>query len=78
VVNLPSEGQEEAEGDNTEYDGYSWVQYLKLNKAFAETIIKHWKPGDRIWVIMEGWPKHRATEMGVMALKLVVTNKHSQ
>ncbi|KGO76520.1 Trehalose-phosphatase [Penicillium italicum] len=35
---------------HTEYDGYSWVQYLKLNKAFAETIIKHWKPGDRIWV----------------------------
>ncbi|KAJ5959865.1 uncharacterized protein N7479_007015 [Penicillium vulpinum] len=35
---------------HTEYDGYSWVQYLNLNKAFAETIIKHWKPGDRIWV----------------------------
>ncbi|QQK41549.1 Alpha,alpha-trehalose phosphate synthase subunit, putative [Penicillium digitatum] len=35
---------------HTEYNGYSWVQYLKLNKAFAETIIKHWKPGDRIWV----------------------------
>ncbi|KAF4761517.1 hypothetical protein HAV15_006085 [Penicillium sp. str.  len=35
---------------HTEYDGYSWVQYLKLNKAFSETIIKHWKPGDRIWV----------------------------
>ncbi|KAI3177573.1 CAZyme family GT20 [Penicillium roqueforti] len=35
---------------HTEYDGYSWVQYLKLNKAFAETIINHWKPGDRIWV----------------------------
>ncbi|KAJ5500295.1 Trehalose-phosphatase [Penicillium expansum] len=35
---------------HTEYDGYSWVQYLKLNKAFAETIVKHWKPGDRIWV----------------------------
>ncbi|CAI7587265.1 unnamed protein product [Penicillium glandicola] len=35
---------------HTEYDGYSWVQYLKLNEAFAETIIKHWKPGDKIWV----------------------------
>ncbi|KAJ5834516.1 Trehalose-phosphatase [Penicillium robsamsonii] len=35
---------------HTEYDDYSWVQYLKLNMAFAETIIKHWKPGDRIWV----------------------------
>ncbi|KAJ5774248.1 Trehalose-phosphatase [Penicillium paradoxum] len=35
---------------HTEYDGYSWVQYLKLNQAFAETIIEHWKPGDKIWV----------------------------
>ncbi|KAJ5163075.1 Trehalose-phosphatase [Penicillium coprophilum] len=35
---------------HTEYDDYSWVQYLKLNMAFAETIIKHWKPGDKIWV----------------------------
>ncbi|KAJ5131047.1 uncharacterized protein N7515_007086 [Penicillium bovifimosum] len=34
----------------TEYDGYSWGQYLKLNQAFAETITKHWTPGDRIWV----------------------------
>ncbi|OQE77756.1 hypothetical protein PENNAL_c0058G08469 [Penicillium nalgiovense] len=35
---------------HTEYDGYSWVRYLKLNKAFAEAIVKYWKPGDRIWV----------------------------
>ncbi|OQE46983.1 hypothetical protein PENCOP_c001G04502 [Penicillium coprophilum] len=35
---------------HTEYDDYSWVQYLKLNMAFAEKIIKHWKPGDKIWV----------------------------
>ncbi|KAJ5551491.1 hypothetical protein N7535_000564 [Penicillium sp. DV-2018c] len=35
---------------HTEYDGYSWGQYLKLNQAFAEKIAKHWVPGDRIWV----------------------------
>lgn len=35
---------------HSEYDGYSWVQYCKLNQSFAEMIIKHWKPGDIIWI----------------------------
>ena len=35
---------------HTEYDDYSWKQYLKVNEAFAETIANHWQPGDRIWV----------------------------
>lgn len=35
---------------HTEYDDYSWKQYLKVNKAFADTIASHWKPGDCIWV----------------------------
>ncbi|KAI9924655.1 hypothetical protein ASPWEDRAFT_110102 [Aspergillus wentii DTO 134E9] len=35
---------------HTEYDDYSWKQYLKVNEAFANTIAAHWKPGDSIWV----------------------------
>ncbi|KAJ5676237.1 alpha-alpha-trehalose phosphate synthase subunit [Penicillium macrosclerotiorum] len=35
---------------HTEYDDYSWKQYLKVNEAFAETIAGHWRPGDRVWV----------------------------
>lgn len=35
---------------HTEYDDYSWKQYLKVNEAFADTIANHWQPGDRIWV----------------------------
>lgn len=35
---------------HTEYDDYSWKQYLKVNEAFANTIASHWQPGDRIWV----------------------------
>ncbi|KAJ5684437.1 alpha-alpha-trehalose phosphate synthase subunit [Penicillium maclennaniae] len=35
---------------HTEYDDYSWKQYLKVNEAFADTIATHWKPGDCIWV----------------------------
>lgn len=35
---------------HTEYDDYSWKQYLKVNEIFADTIASHWQPGDRIWV----------------------------
>ncbi|KAJ5137641.1 alpha-trehalose phosphate synthase subunit [Penicillium atrosanguineum] len=35
---------------HTEYDDYSWKQYLKVNEAFADAIATHWKPGDCIWV----------------------------
>lgn len=35
---------------HTEYDDYSWKQYLRVNEAFADTITKHWQPGDCIWV----------------------------
>ncbi|KAJ5094239.1 hypothetical protein N7456_010100 [Penicillium angulare] len=35
---------------HTEYDDYSWKQYLKVNEAFATTIANHWRPGDTIWV----------------------------
>ncbi|KAJ5947802.1 Alpha-alpha-trehalose phosphate synthase subunit [Penicillium verhagenii] len=35
---------------HTEYDDYSWRQYLKVNEAFANTIANHWRPGDTIWV----------------------------
>lgn len=35
---------------HTDYDDYSWKQYLRVNEAFANTIASRWKPGDRIWV----------------------------
>ncbi|PKY02541.1 trehalose phosphate synthase [Aspergillus campestris IBT 28561] len=35
---------------HTEYDDYAWKQYVKVNEAFAQTIIAHWRPGDSIWV----------------------------
>ena len=35
---------------HTEYDDYSWKQYVKVNEAFAKTIAAHWKPGDSIWI----------------------------
>ncbi|KAJ5992327.1 alphaalpha-trehalose phosphate synthase subunit [Penicillium sp. IBT 35674x] len=35
---------------HTEYDDYSWKQYLKVNEAFANTIADNWRPGDTIWV----------------------------
>lgn len=35
---------------HTEYDDYSWKQYIKINEAFAKTIVAHWRPGDSIWV----------------------------
>lgn len=35
---------------HTDYDDYSWKQYLKVNEAFADAIASRWKPGDRIWV----------------------------
>lgn len=35
---------------HTEYDDYSWKQYMNVNEKFANTIAAHWKPGDRIWV----------------------------
>ncbi|KAJ5891394.1 Alpha-alpha-trehalose-phosphate synthase [Penicillium subrubescens] len=35
---------------HTDYDDYSWKQYLKVNEAFADAIVGRWKPGDQIWV----------------------------
>lgn len=35
---------------HTEYDDYSWKQYLKVNEAFAKIIAAHWRPGDSIWI----------------------------
>ena len=32
------------------YEEHSWIYYVKVNKAFAETIARHWKNGDSIWV----------------------------
>ena len=32
------------------YEEHSWIYYVKINQAFAETIAKHWKKGDSIWV----------------------------
>ncbi|KAE8149368.1 glycosyltransferase family 20-domain-containing protein [Aspergillus avenaceus] len=35
---------------HTQYDDYSWRQYVKVNEAFANTIAACWRPGDSIWV----------------------------
>lgn len=35
---------------HTEYDDYSWRQYLRVNEAFADTIASNWRPGDCIWI----------------------------
>lgn len=35
---------------HTEYDDYSWKQYVKVNEAFANTIAANWRPGDSIWI----------------------------
>lgn len=35
---------------HTEYDDYSWKQYVKVNEAFANTIAAYWRPGDSIWI----------------------------
>ncbi|CAK39665.1 putative alpha,alpha-trehalose-phosphate synthase [UDP-forming] 100 kDa subunit [Aspergillus awamori] len=35
---------------HTEYDDYSWKQYVKVNEAFAKIIAAYWRPGDSIWV----------------------------
>ncbi|KAB8076217.1 glycosyltransferase family 20-domain-containing protein [Aspergillus leporis] len=35
---------------HTQYDDYSWKQYVKVNEAFANTIAACWRPGDSIWI----------------------------
>ena len=35
---------------HTEYDDYSWKQYVKVNEVFADVIAARWRPGDSIWV----------------------------
>lgn len=35
---------------HTEYDDYSWRQYVRVNEKFANIIAAHWRPGDRIWI----------------------------
>lgn len=35
---------------HTEYDDYSWKQYIKVNEKFANIIAAHWRPGDSIWI----------------------------
>lgn len=32
------------------YEDHSWIYYVKVNQAFADTIVKHWKRGDVIWI----------------------------
>ncbi|EWC46257.1 hypothetical protein DRE_04428 [Drechslerella stenobrocha 248] len=32
------------------YEDHSWIYYVALNQAFADTIIKNYKKGDTIWV----------------------------
>ncbi|MCJ1294745.1 hypothetical protein MMC34_006303 [Xylographa carneopallida] len=32
------------------YEDHSWVYYVKINQAFADRIVKHWKRGDVIWI----------------------------
>ncbi|KAI9739650.1 MAG: hypothetical protein M1834_006368 [Cirrosporium novae-zelandiae] len=32
------------------YQDHSWGFYVKINQAFADTIIKDWKRGDTIWI----------------------------
>ncbi|KZF26903.1 glycosyltransferase family 20 protein [Xylona heveae TC161] len=32
------------------YEDHSWVYYVKINQAFADRIVKHYKRGDVIWV----------------------------
>lgn len=32
------------------YEDHSWVFYVKVNQAFADTIIKNWKRGDVVWI----------------------------
>ncbi|KAJ5675782.1 hypothetical protein N7462_008679 [Penicillium macrosclerotiorum] len=32
------------------YEDHSWIYYVKLNQAFAESIAKNWRRGDSIWV----------------------------
>ncbi|KAJ6044082.1 uncharacterized protein N7446_002279 [Penicillium canescens] len=31
---------------HAEYEGFSWDQYVKVNEAFADVIIKEWRKGD--------------------------------
>lgn len=31
-------------------DTPSWVEYIKVNEAFADAIVKIWQPGDLIWI----------------------------
>ncbi|CAG8145180.1 unnamed protein product [Penicillium salamii] len=35
---------------HSEYERYSWDQYIRLNAAFADAIVERWQPGDKIWV----------------------------
>jgi trehalose 6-phosphate synthase/phosphatase len=35
---------------HAEYEEFSWDQYVKVNEAFADVIIREWKKGDTIWV----------------------------
>ncbi|RAH75137.1 trehalose-6-phosphate synthase [Aspergillus aculeatinus CBS 121060] len=35
---------------HTEYDDYSWKQYVRVNEAFADKIAAYWRPGDSIWI----------------------------
>ncbi|KAF3937619.1 Trehalose-phosphatase [Dactylella cylindrospora] len=32
------------------YEDHSWIYYVALNQAFADTIVKNYKKGDTIWV----------------------------
>ncbi|RDA95908.1 hypothetical protein CP533_5900 [Ophiocordyceps camponoti-saundersi (nom. inval.)] len=32
------------------YEDHSWKYYVNVNRRFADTIVRHWKPGDVVWV----------------------------
>ncbi|PFH60246.1 hypothetical protein XA68_11273 [Ophiocordyceps unilateralis] len=32
------------------YEDHSWKYYVNVNRRFADTIVRHWRPGDVVWV----------------------------
>lgn len=32
------------------YEDHSWIYYVKINRAFADNIIRGWKKGDVVWI----------------------------
>ncbi|RCI14628.1 hypothetical protein L249_6975 [Ophiocordyceps polyrhachis-furcata BCC 54312] len=32
------------------YEDHSWKYYVNVNRRFADTVVRHWRPGDVVWV----------------------------